>query len=126
MPRMEEIIVIRFYDRYSEGAEKKHLFKGLAIAFAELDISWHKFEEILEINAIIQYENEYYALLQDAYIDGPIDNPYYTASAICLSGDKIGELCTIYWSIKLDEYNQSLASEDSEMCDWDNPSNVKF
>ena len=115
-----------FYDDYKELGNKKHLYKGLAIALLNDDICLFEFEDILIINTIVQFENEYYALIQDAYIDGSNEEPYYTASAICLTGKNIGKPCKIYWEITLDEEYWKNSTDESEMCDWNNPGRIRF
>jgi len=115
-----------FYDNYDEAENKKHLYKGLAIAYSNDDIQLWEFEEIIDINTIVKYKDRHYALSQDAYIDGSNDEPYYTASAICLTGENIGQKCEIYWEIIWDEETRKQITDESEMCDWSNPSDVKF
>jgi hypothetical protein len=119
-------MIDQFYDNCNEAKNKKHLYKALAIALLKDDICLFEFEDILIINTIVQYKNEYYALMQEAYIDGSSDEPHYTASAICLTGENIGQLCKIYWEIILDEKARKKCEDESEMCDWNNPSKVRF
>lgn len=115
-----------FYDNYNEAGNKKHLYKGLAIAYSNSDIQLREFEEIISINTIVQYEDEYYALSQEAYITSYYEDEYYCAAAICLTGEKAGELCEIRWEIIWDEETRKQIHDESEMCDWGKPARVRF
>lgn len=59
-------------------------------------------------------------LIQDAYADGGIDHTYYTAAA----EDADGNQYQVNWTITHPDF-ESLEDE-SEACDWDNPSSIEL
>ncbi len=84
-------------------------------------VDWEKLKGLeKKFGAAVVFEGVKYWLTQNAYITGPLDSPYYEASAIDASGNHY----TIYWDI-LPEIDINDIQDESECCDWDNPSNVE-
>lgn len=65
----------------------------------------------------IVFEGKEYKLIQEAYIDGTHDKPFYRANAV----DDRGKLYEIRWSVK-DNWEE--IEDESEMCEWDSPTSV--
>lgn len=107
---------------------KLSFITSLAVALINDEIDLSEYQDCLLINDVKVFDGEYYGVLQEAYISTHPDTneDCYIASSICLTGLKGGKRCHIYWDIKLDEHQQSLECDESNMCDWSNPSDVKF
>ena len=72
-----------------------------------------------ELKSSVIFNCKEYALIQDAYVTGALANPYYTASAI----DEQGNEYMVIWDIK-DLENYAELEDESNACDWDNPSEI--
>jgi hypothetical protein len=107
---------------------KLSFMTSLALALLNNDIELSEYQDCLLINDVKIFYDEYYGLLQEAYISThpDTDDDCYVASSICLTGLNAGKRCNLYWDIKLDEHQQSLECDESNMCDWSNPSDVRF
>lgn len=75
----------------------------------------------------IKFDGHTYYTIQDAYVSGTTEHPYYTASVIMV-GDEIDEydnvpIYEMIWEIEdWDRYYDG----DEDCCDWDNPDNVDW
>jgi len=113
-----------------EGISKLKLsfVTSLAVALINEEIDLSEYQDCLLINDVKIFGDEYYALLQEAYIsthpDFNID--CYRASAVTLTGINGGKRCEIHWEIIWDEETREQITDESEVCDWSNPSDVKF
>lgn len=76
------------------------------------------------------YEGEEYVLTQNAYIDGPVDDPYYLGMAIKASDtpDEDGFLPAyqITWFPRAEWLaDPDLQEDEGDACDWDSPYSVE-
>lgn len=81
-----------------------------------------KIEDIVKNNGTVNYNGKTYALTQQAYIDGPVDNPYYTANAICPDEgtDQDGMYAAYqvtWWPTQ--EWLDGDREDEGDACDWD-------
>lgn len=72
-----------------------------------------------ELKSSVIFNCKEYALIQDAYVTGALNDPYYEASAI----DEQGNEYMVIWEI-LDLENFAELEDESNACDWDNPSEI--
>ncbi|WP_054955033.1 hypothetical protein [Paenibacillus dakarensis] len=67
---------------------------------------------------VVKIEGKTITLMQDPYIDGPIDErPIYKALGV----DEEGKECIVVWQV-VDGYEE--ITDESSMCDWENPSGI--
>lgn len=75
----------------------------------------------------ITYEGKTYTLLMDAYPAHHRDEDVFEALAICSSDTPDAEgwqpIYAIHWKI-LDDLPEEYRDDQSNLCDWDNPSEV--
>lgn len=92
--------------------------------------------ELAKENGTTTFEGREYVLLQQAYVDGPVDDYVYLASAVCPDDGVDEEGWTPKYEITwfpTDEFiayaNQCAEDGDwcdeSDACDWDSPESVK-
>lgn len=86
-------------------------------------------EKLRKNYGAINYGGKTYALVQQAYIDGPVDAPFYRACAICPndSVDDLG-LYPVYfitWHPRQD-WLDSDRDDEGWACDWDAPDDVEL
>lgn len=84
-------------------------------------------DKLIKDTGSTTHNGKTYALTQQAYIDGPVDAPYYTASAICPDDgpddDGLYPVYTITWQ-PTQEWLDSDRDEEGWACDWDAPEDV--
>lgn len=78
-----------------------------------------KLNELKNKYGSVRFNCREYVLIQDTYVTGALANPYYTASAI----DENGNEYMVVWEIK-DLENFAELEDESNACDWDNPSEI--
>ena len=66
----------------------------------------------------VTYEGKEYILIQQAYIAGTNEEPYYLATAI----DNEGNEYEVEWELNEDA---GLVEDESTACDWDRPVDVR-
>lgn len=73
----------------------------------------------------VEFEGEKYILIDDAYIDGPVDDAAYFAYAVkageAPDDDRYLPLYTVEWEI----INPATDDDESQACDWENPVDVR-
>ncbi len=84
-------------------------------------------EKLAKENGSLNHEGKKYVLLRQAYIDGFMGAPYYTALAI-IPADGLNEdgLYTVYrltW-YPLQSWLDGDREDERDACDWDSPNNV--
>lgn len=84
-------------------------------------------DNLIKNNGSTIYNGKTYVLIQQAYIDGSVDAPYYTASSICpedgLDDDGLYTVYTITWQPTQD-WLDSDRDDEGWACDWDIPDDV--
>lgn len=71
----------------------------------------------------VEFEGEKYILIDDAYIDGPVDDAAYFANAIKVGDipdDGYQPIYKVEWEII-----NPLCDDESLACDWENPADVR-
>ena len=86
-------------------------------------------EKMSKDNGTTNYNGKIYVLVQQAYIDGPVDAPYYCATAIC-PADGVDEygLYPIYritWNPRQDWLDGD-RDDEGWACDWDSADDVEL
>ena len=86
-------------------------------------------EEMSKDNGTTNYNGKTYVLAQQAHIDGPVDAPYYCATAIC-PDDGVDEygLYPVYlvtWYPRQD-WLDSDRDDEGWACDWDDAADVEL
>lgn len=83
---------------------------------------------MIKNNGEVNHNGKTYVLTQPAYINGPIDAPYYIASAICpedgVDEDGLYDVYDITW-YPTQEWLDSERDDEGWACDWDNPEDVR-
>ncbi len=84
-------------------------------------------EELAKENGHFSYDGKKFVLLQQAYITGPVDGPYYEASAIAPEDglDEYG-LYPVYLTTwyPLQSWLDGDQEDEGDACDWDSPDDV--
>lgn len=84
-------------------------------------------ENLVKNYGTTNYNGKTYVLVQQAYIDGTFDAPYYCATAICpgYGVDEYGfyPVYGITWYPRQD-WLESGDDDEGWACDWDNPASI--
>lgn len=82
---------------------------------------------LIKLYGCIEHKGKKYVLTENASIEGPVEEPYYTAMAICPEDgvDEYGlyPLYRLTWKPK-EEWLKSDRTDEGWACDWSSPSEV--
>lgn len=87
----------------------------------------NEYDKMKSENGYFKKDGKLYILTQQAYADGTLEHPYYTAGAFCTADkadvDGWQPHYIVRWEI-LDSYRPEVMEEDCA-CDWDEPVEVR-
>lgn len=83
--------------------------------------------KLIEEHGRITVMGDDYILLEDAYIGGPVDVPYYSANAIIpsrgLDKDGLYPVFGLIW-YPTEQWLSGDREDEGDACDWDNPDEI--
>lgn len=87
-----------------------------------------KIEDMIKKNGTVNYNGKTYVLTQQAYIDGSVDDPYYTAIAICpdegVDEDGLYNAYQVTWW-PTQEWLDGDREDEGDACDWDAADDIR-